>query len=77
MSRVEQIEQAVLSLPPEDLAAFRAWFIAFDADRWDDQIEKDALSGKLDALANEALEEASLSPQGAQGAQSLTHQEGP
>jgi len=56
MSSVEQIEQAVLSLPPEDLAAFRAWFIAFDGDRWDDQIQQDALSGKLDVLANEALD---------------------
>ena len=55
MNTVEDIEKAVSKLPPEELAAFRAWFEAFDAARFDEKIERDAASGKLDRLADEAL----------------------
>ena len=52
---VQDIEKAVAQLPPEELAAFRAWFEAFDAARFDEKIKNDAASGKLDRLAEEAL----------------------
>jgi hypothetical protein len=55
MGKVEAIEQAVEGLSPEDLAAFRRWFAEFDAAVWDRQVEQDARAGKLDALADEAL----------------------
>lgn len=55
MGNLESIEKAVESLAPSDLAKFRRWFAEFDAAGWDLQIEKDAASGKLDVLANEAL----------------------
>jgi len=55
MGNVKSIEKAVESLPPSELAEFRRWFAAFDAAAWDQQIEQDAQSGKLDALAAEAL----------------------
>ena len=55
MSTIQEIEHAVQQLPPSDLAAFRAWFVEFDAHIWDEQIERDAASGRLDALAEEAL----------------------
>ncbi|MGM4907844.1 hypothetical protein AB8B21_19650 [Tardiphaga sp. 866_E4_N2_1] len=55
MSNVEDIEKAVESLPPAELERFRAWFEAFEAERFDRQIEADALSGRLDRLAEEAL----------------------
>ena len=55
MGNVKAIEQAVESLPPAELAEFRRWFAAFDANAWDEQIEQDAAAGKLDALAAEAL----------------------
>lgn len=55
MSNVEDIEKAVESLPPAELARFRAWFEAFEAKVFDDKIEADALSGRLDRLAEEAL----------------------
>jgi hypothetical protein len=55
MTTVEEIETAVAKLPPEELAAFRAWFEAFDAARFDEKIERDAVSGKLDRLADHAL----------------------
>jgi hypothetical protein len=44
-------------LPPAELLKFREWFLRFDGDRWDEQIEKDATSGKLEALAQAALGE--------------------
>jgi hypothetical protein len=55
MSTVEEIEQAISKLPPDDLARFRAWFEAFEAARFDEKIERDAKSGKLDRLADQAL----------------------
>jgi len=55
MSTVEDIESAVSKLPPEDLARFRAWFEEFEAVRFDRKIERDAKSGKLDRLAEQAL----------------------
>lgn len=55
MNNVEEIERAVQQLSPDELAAFRAWFTEFDAERWDKQLEADAAAGKLDWLADEAL----------------------
>lgn len=55
MTTLAEIEQTVRSLAPEDLAAFRAWFANYDADAWDDEIAADVASGKLDALADQAL----------------------
>ncbi|MDH4088388.1 MAG: hypothetical protein OEV27_06810 [Nitrospira sp.] len=55
MSKVEAIEQQIEKLSPEELAAFRSWYAAFDADAWDRQFEIDVNAGKLDALANKAL----------------------
>ena len=55
MSTVQELEQAVRQLSPEELAAFRAWFVEFDAQLWDRQLEDDVAAGRLDALAEEAL----------------------
>lgn len=54
MTTVQSLEVAVSQLPPGDLAEFRRWFAEFDAAAWDKQIEADAATGKLDALAAEA-----------------------
>ncbi len=54
---VEDLEKAVAELPPELLAQFRAWFEEFDAARFDQKIEHDAGSGKLDRLAGQAIDE--------------------
>ncbi len=56
MGKVEEIESAVQTLSPEELASFRRWFQEFDADAWDRQLESDAREGKLDALAEAALD---------------------
>ena len=55
MSTVHEIEQAIRSLGPQDLAALRDWFAAFDAEIWDRQIEQDVAAGRLDRFAEEAL----------------------
>jgi hypothetical protein len=55
MSTVEEIEKAVTALPPKELAVFRAWFEAFEAARFDEAIEQDAATGKLDRLAADAI----------------------
>jgi hypothetical protein len=57
MSTVQEIEAAVSRLSPEELALFRAWFRQFDAEAWDRQFEEDATAGRLDALADEALQD--------------------
>ena len=54
---IEDLENAVSKLPPDQLAKFRDWFEAFDAARFDQKIERDAKAGKLDRLAEQALAE--------------------
>jgi hypothetical protein len=54
MSELEELENRIRNLAPEDLAKLRAWFAEFDHAVWDRQIESDAKSGKLDRLLNEA-----------------------
>ena len=55
MSTLEEIEDAVRRLSSKELAAFRAWFEELEAAAWDRQIEEDIAAGRLDALAEEAL----------------------
>ncbi len=52
-----EIETAVAQLSPAQLADFRAWFAEFEAQWWDQQLEADVEAGRLDALADEALQE--------------------
>jgi hypothetical protein len=56
MSTVQDIEQAIRQLSPEDMAALRIWFAAFDAERWDQQFEEDVAAGRLEDLAQEAVQ---------------------
>ena len=57
MSRVEQVEEAIQALDPEELSEFRAWFAEYDWGLWDQRLERDATTGRLDHLADEALRE--------------------
>ncbi len=57
MTTVQEIEAAVARLPGSDLGRFREWFIKFDAAAWDREFEEDARSGKLDRLADQALDD--------------------
>jgi len=56
MTKVEKIEKEIQTLSPEELSALRNWFLEYDAGVWDTQIQADVESGKLDALADAALE---------------------
>lgn len=57
MSDIESIERQVKDLSREELAAFRGWFLAYDWEVWDRQLEQDVAAGKLDVLAERALRE--------------------
>ena len=57
MSQIEMIEQKVKQLSSREFAAFRSWFIEFDAAEWDRQIEMDSATGKMERLAQSAIEE--------------------
>jgi hypothetical protein len=54
---IEDIDKAVSKLPSDQLAEFRAWFEEFDAARFDEKVERDAKSGRLDRQADQALDD--------------------
>jgi len=56
MTRLEQLELAVDSLPEAEYDEFRRWFLERDWTRWDRQIEADSASGRLSFLLKEAQE---------------------
>lgn len=55
MTQVEKIQVAIESLPLEDYARLRQWFLERDWEEWDKQIEVDSRAGKLDFLIKEAF----------------------
>lgn len=57
MSEIEELEHRVQSLSPEEMSKFRAWFLEYDWRVWDQQIETDFKSGKLDRIISEAKTE--------------------
>ena len=56
MSTVQEIKQAVRKLPLGKRLKIVQWVAAFDNDEWDKEMSKDASSGKLDFLLDEAKE---------------------
>jgi hypothetical protein len=56
MTKIEELEMAVTSLPEEEYSQFRQWFFDRDWEKWDREIEADVESGKLDFLLEEAAE---------------------
>lgn len=56
MTKVEELKIATKRLPLEDLEMFQEWLEEYMASLWDAQIEADIKKGKLDALANEAIQ---------------------
>lgn len=57
MGKIEVIEKEVSQLSLSELAIFREWFLEFDAAAWDNRIEQDSISGKLDKLAERAIQD--------------------
>jgi len=54
-AEIDKIKLWVTRLSDEELAELRRWFAEFDAERWDEQPENDARTGKLDAMAQAAI----------------------
>jgi hypothetical protein len=54
MTRVEDIEAAIEGLPPEDYRRIVQWFRLREQRRWDEQMDTDSVTGKLDFLFDEA-----------------------
>jgi len=59
MMRMEEIKNAVISLPVDEYRRFRDWFLEREWAQWDKQIQVDSDSGKLDFLVKEAMDEKS------------------
>lgn len=55
MSRVEQVEDQVKDLTPDELRVFREWFAQFDAELWDRQLAADENNKRLHDLAEKAI----------------------
>jgi hypothetical protein len=51
---LQDIERAIVQLPPAELTQLADWFLEYQAQQWDRKIEKDAKTGRLDALAQKA-----------------------
>ncbi len=57
MSKVDEIKAAIEALPENEYVELRQWFSEKDWQKWDEQIEEDSKSGKLDFLMEEAFNE--------------------
>ena len=57
MSKINAIREAIEALSDEEYAQLRQWFSERDWKKWDQEIEKDSKSGKLDFLIREAFDE--------------------
>jgi len=57
MDRVEEIEAAITSLAPEDYRRLIDWIRTREEACWDEQMDRDSVSGKLDFLFGEAKDE--------------------
>ncbi len=56
MSKLEVLEKQVLELAMDEKAEFFRWIAELRADEWDAQIERDIDAGKLDSMADAALQ---------------------
>jgi DNA phosphorothioation-dependent restriction protein DptG len=57
MSKINAIREAIETLSEEEYAQLRQWFSERDWKKWDEEIEKDSKSGKLDFLIREAFDQ--------------------
>ena len=55
--KVEEIAEAIVKLPPDQLARFRRWFTAFEAGRADHAKELDSTAIKLGRLVGRTFAE--------------------
>ena len=56
MTTVSELQKVILSLSEAEYAELRGWLLDEDWERWEREFDEDVRTGKLDALAAEALE---------------------
>ena len=56
MTNVVELQRAILGLSEAEYTELRRWLMDEDWERWEREFEEDVRAGKLDTLANEALE---------------------
>ena len=49
------LEEEIKKLSPEEMAQLRDWLLERDAEQWDQEIERDAASGRLDQVFERSL----------------------
>ncbi len=54
MTQIDSIKASIESLSKEDFVNLREWIAELDWQHWDEQLEKDVATGKLDFLRDEA-----------------------
>ncbi len=57
MNTIHEIQSAIGTLPHNEYLRLLSWIHERDFKEWDNQLESDVASGKLDFLAQEAMEE--------------------
>jgi len=57
MSKIDDLKAEIERLPGEEFAEIARWLSEKDWERWDQEIEADSQSGRLDFLEREAREE--------------------
>lgn len=57
MLNIDEIKKTIETLPAEEYNKLRQWFSERDWGKWDEQIDLDSKSGKLDFLIKEAEQE--------------------
>ena len=55
MTRVEQLQQQIVRLSPDEFVQLREWLTDPDGAEWDRKIAQDSANGKLDRLTAQAL----------------------
>ena len=54
--KVDELISGVSKLSRDERAAFREWYEEFDSEVWDRELEEDVKAGRLDALAEKAMD---------------------
>ena len=57
MPKINLIRKAIETLPEEEYIQLRQWFLDRDWKKWDQEMEKDSKSGRLDFLIEEAFDQ--------------------
>jgi type II secretory pathway component PulK len=57
MHTVQEIETAIQKLKPQEIREVADWLLELREELWDQQIDADVKEGRLDKLAEKALED--------------------